>query len=104
MNDYHAVSILFEWSCLKIFYNRCALHCKNFWIICANGVFFLYLRRLSDNNLRKRDVLPIFAQKIIGSCKTRKSLILTLVTTHGVKQNAHSGIVQSEVLLDDLFA
>ena len=34
---------------------------------------------------------------------TRKSLILTMVTTHGVKQNAHSGIVQSEVTLDDLF-
>lgn len=35
---------------------------------------------------------------------TRKSLILTLITTYGVKQNVHSGIVQSEVLLDDLFA
>ena len=34
---------------------------------------------------------------------TRKSLILTMVTTHGVKQNAHSGIVQSQLTLDDLF-
>lgn len=50
MNDYHAVIILFEWSCLKIFYNRCALHCNYSWIICANGVFSLYLRRLSDSH------------------------------------------------------
>ena len=35
--------------------------------------------------------------------KTRKSLMLTLVTTYGVKENMHSGCVQSQVLLDDLF-
>lgn len=34
---------------------------------------------------------------------TRKSLLLTLITTYGVKQNSHSGIVQSEIILDDLF-
>ena len=33
----------------------------------------------------------------------KKSLMLTLITTYGVKANAHSGIVQSEVLMDDLF-
>lgn len=36
--------------------------------------------------------------------RTRKSIHLTLVTTFGVKENAHSGIVQSQVTLDDLFA
>lgn len=35
--------------------------------------------------------------------KTRKSLILTFVTTYGIKQNTYSGTVQSEVRLDDLF-
>jgi len=34
---------------------------------------------------------------------TRKSLLLTLITTYGVKSNAYSGIVQSEILMDDLF-
>lgn len=34
---------------------------------------------------------------------TKKALHLTMVTTHGVARNAHSGIVQREVLLDDLF-
>ena len=29
---------------------------------------------------------------------------LTMVTTYGVRQNSHSGIVQSEVTLDDLFS
>ncbi len=34
---------------------------------------------------------------------TRKSLILTLVTTYGVKPNTYSGIVQKELVIDDLF-
>ena len=34
---------------------------------------------------------------------TRKSLQLTFVTTYGVKQNAYSGHVQKEVVLEDLF-
>ena len=29
---------------------------------------------------------------------------LTFITTYGVKRNAYSSMVQSEVLLDDLFA
>lgn len=35
--------------------------------------------------------------------KTTKSLATTLVTTFGVIHGVHSGIVQSEVLMDDLF-
>jgi hypothetical protein len=27
-----------------------------------------------------------------------------MVTTYGVRQNSHSGIIQSEVTLEDLFA
>ena len=35
--------------------------------------------------------------------KKSQTLQLTLVTTFGVKPNMYSGIVQSEVVLDDLF-
>ena len=34
---------------------------------------------------------------------TRKSLALTFVTTFGITPNKYSGIVQSEVIMDDLF-
>ncbi len=34
---------------------------------------------------------------------TRKALHLTMVTTYGIKKNAYSDSIQSEVLLDDLF-
>ena len=40
----------------------------------------------------------------IDTTKTRKAVHLTMVTTFGIKTNAHSGIVQNEVKLDDLFA
>lgn len=35
--------------------------------------------------------------------KSTSALHLTMITTYGVKQNSHSGIVTSEVTLDDLF-
>ena len=34
---------------------------------------------------------------------TKKALHLTMVTTYGVVKNSHAGVVQSEVLLDDIF-
>ena len=34
---------------------------------------------------------------------TRKTLVLTMITTYGVKNNKYSGIVNSHVVLDDLF-
>lgn len=40
----------------------------------------------------------------LAETKTRKSLQLTFVTTYGVKPNAYASRVQSEVLLEDLFA
>ena len=40
----------------------------------------------------------------IYATNTRKAVHLTMVTTFGIKANAHSGIVQNEVKLDDLFA
>ena len=36
--------------------------------------------------------------------KTKKSIQHTFITTYGVSPNLHSGIVQSEVTMDDLFA
>ena len=33
---------------------------------------------------------------------TRKSVLLTLITTKGIKPNSHSNIVQSEVTLEEL--
>ena len=35
--------------------------------------------------------------------KTKKALYHTFITTYGVSQNIHSGIVQSEVVMDQLF-
>ncbi len=35
--------------------------------------------------------------------RTRKSLVTTMVTTYGIVRGLHSGIVQSEVVMDDLF-
>lgn len=35
--------------------------------------------------------------------KTRKALHLTMLTTFGVANNAYKGMIQSEILLDDLF-
>jgi uncharacterized protein len=35
--------------------------------------------------------------------KTKKALVLTFITTYGVKRNIHSSIVHSEVPMDDLF-
>ena len=40
----------------------------------------------------------------IDSTNTRKAVHLTMITTYGVRQNSHSGIIQSEVTLEDLFA
>lgn len=49
------------------------------------------------NKLRMK--MAIFGE----ATHTRKSLVLTMVTTYGVLPGIHSGIVMSEVLMDDLF-
>ncbi len=50
-----------------------------------------------EQKLRER--MSIFLAETMTRCITR----ITLVTTYGVLQNKHSGIVNDEVLLDDLF-
>ena len=39
----------------------------------------------------------------VSETQTRKSVILTLISTFGIKKNKYSSLVQSEVMLDDLF-
>ncbi len=39
----------------------------------------------------------------IQETKTRKTVHLTMVTTYGIKRNEYSGLIQSEVKMDDLF-
>ena len=36
--------------------------------------------------------------------KTRKSIFLTMITTHGLMQNQHStSLIQNQITMDDLF-
>lgn len=51
-----------------------------------------------DEHLRSR------TESFRSATKTRKALHQTFVTTYGLKQNIYSGNIQSEVVLDDLFA
>jgi hypothetical protein len=42
--------------------------------------------------------------RFIDETKTHKSVMLTMLTTYGIEHNEHSGHVQKELTLDDLFA
>jgi len=61
----------------------------------AKGPF--EIDRAYDMALRKK--IELFRSET----KTRKALHLTMVTTYGVKSGKYSGIVQSEVNMDELF-
>jgi AAA+ ATPase superfamily predicted ATPase len=50
-----------------------------------------------EQNLRNK------REAFLQETKTRKTLHLTMVTTYGVKQNEYSGIIQSEIKMNDLF-
>ena len=52
-----------------------------------------------DYSLNLRNKINAFKVAV----KTRKAIVPTLITTFGVKHNTYSGIVQQEVVLDDLF-
>ena len=39
-----------------------------------------------------------------GETGTRKSILITMVTSYGVKENMYSDAVQSHVVMDDLFS
>lgn len=52
------------------------------------------------NAIELQNKLDIF----LGKTKTRKSLFLTMVSTHGIKNmKSYPGLVQSEITMDDLF-
>ncbi|MDR0725706.1 MAG: ATP-binding protein [Prevotellaceae bacterium] len=42
-------------------------------------------------------------EAFINETKTRKTVHLTMITTYGVKRNEYSGLIQSEVKMNDLF-
>lgn len=52
-----------------------------------------------DYEMLLRDRMAWF----IAETKTRKAPVITMITTYGILPNKHSGIVQNEVTLDDLF-
>ena len=41
--------------------------------------------------------------RFMEETKTRKSIQLTFISSHGLQRNMYSGIAQNEVVLDDLF-
>ena len=53
----------------------------------------------SDYEERLRNRASLFR----NVTRTKKSICHTFITTYGVARNLHSGIVQSEVTMDDLF-
>ena len=42
-------------------------------------------------------------EAFLNQTKTRKSLMLTLITSFGIKQNKYSGRIQNQITLEDLF-
>lgn len=52
-----------------------------------------------DYELKLRKKMEVFRE----ATKSKKALHLVMITTYGVRQNAHSGIVQSQVVMDNLF-
>lgn len=50
-----------------------------------------------EDKLRKK--MQVFRE----ATKSRKALQLVMITTYGIRQNSHSGIMQSQVKMDDLF-
>jgi hypothetical protein len=62
----------------------------------ANKEFVI--TKSQDANLRNKRAA------FIEESKTRKTVHITLVTTYGVKHNEYWNNIQSEVMLDDLFA
>lgn len=61
-------------------------------------------------SVKPYDITPDYLQKLIErreafreATNTNKALHLTMVTASGLKRNAQSGMIQSEIVLDDLF-
>ena len=52
-----------------------------------------------DYEQKLRERIALFKE----ATRTRKSTVMTFITTFGVMNNLHSSIVQNEVVLDDFF-
>ena len=61
----------------------------------ANGLYAI--DKSYEQKLLER--MSIFRAETKTRCSTR----LTMVTTYGVLKNKHSGLVDDEIVLDDLF-
>ncbi len=59
----------------------------------------------SEYEITKRynDEMQARRELFRAQTRTRKALHLTMVTTYGIKENPYSGMIQSQVTLDDLF-
>lgn len=62
-----------------------------------------YSKDKSEISLAEEQKLSARLDAFRTETHTKKSVLLTLITTNGIKQNSHSDIVQSEVTLEDLF-
>lgn len=67
------------------------------------GKTFL-IRKAAEVNKEYEEKLSNKINTFSEETGTKKSLLLTMIATYGVKQNTYSDIVQSEIVLDDLFA
>jgi hypothetical protein len=61
----------------------------------ANAEFVMD-NKLEQNLRNKRETF-------VRETKTRDAVHITMITTYGVKRNEYSGIIQSEVKMNDLF-
>lgn len=52
-----------------------------------------------DYSMNLRNKMEAFKQ----ASQTRKTVVMTMISTFGVKRNAHSGMIKQQVVLDDLF-
>ena len=52
-----------------------------------------------DYEMKLRERMALFKE----ATSTRKSVVTTMITTYGILRGIHSGVVQSEVIMDDLF-
>ncbi|MDY0266943.1 MAG: hypothetical protein RBQ94_04780, partial [Methanimicrococcus sp.] len=62
----------------------------------AGAGLFSINKKDSENLSQKKEAF-------ISETGTKKAVHLTMVTTYGISKNMYSGMVQSEIILDDLF-
>ena len=79
------------------FADKALLGDSQYWLHNVNSPNLYEITKSYDVTLRDR------INAIMLRLKSTQSLQLTFITTFGVKRNMYSGIVQSEVTLDDLF-